>query len=80
MHVMSQFCSCGSLIDEMTGTSGGSRITFFIFAQVTAQELLKTKNTEGERHTGPNIKVDVVGERSESFFPDPLVLVIIFCC
>ena len=32
------------------GFSGGSRITFFIFAQVTAQELLKTKNTEGERH------------------------------
>ena len=40
---------------------------FFIFAQVAAQELLKTKNIEGERHTGPNIKVDVVGERSESF-------------
>ena len=50
VHIVSQFCSCGSLIDEMTGTSGGSRMTFFIFAQVTAQELLKTKNAEGERH------------------------------
>ena len=51
---------------------------FFIFAQVAAQELLKTKNTEGKRHAGPNIKVDVVGERSVSFCPDPLVCVTFF--